>query len=51
MQLKPLKWTVADGKEYVEQALFICKWGGVLTDAGIKQARAMGRKECIVKFR
>jgi hypothetical protein len=42
VQLKPLKWTTVDGKEYVDQCLFICKWGGVLTDAGIKQARAMG---------
>lgn len=33
----------SDGIEHVQQALFICKWGGVLTHSGIKQARQLGQ--------
>ena len=42
VQLKPLKFATVDNKEYATEALLVCKWGGVLTSAGIKQARMTG---------
>jgi len=37
--LRPLEYEVGpDGKERVVEALFIQKWGGELTHAGVKQA-------------
>lgn len=40
VQLKPLKWDVDQntGKEVVTHALFVLKWGGELTHAGVQQA-------------
>lgn len=44
IQLKPVKHFVDDaGNEQVQQALFVCKWGGVVTHSGIKQARQLGQ--------
>ncbi len=34
----------ADGKERVIEALFILKWGGELTHAGVKQAHDYGKE-------
>ena len=47
VQLKPLKWEMYTNikgvqQERVVEALFILKWGGELTHAGVKQATDNG---------
>jgi inositol hexakisphosphate/diphosphoinositol-pentakisphosphate kinase len=44
VQLKPLKWELdpETGKERVSEALFVLKWGGELTHAGVEQAQKLG---------
>jgi hypothetical protein len=43
IQLKPTKFEKVDQQDVVLEALFVCKWGGMLTPAGIKQAHMLGR--------
>ena len=44
VQLKPLQWAVdpVTGVEKVTKALFVLKWGGELTHAGVDQAVKLG---------
>jgi len=43
VQLKPKLTTDESGKKKVTQVLLICKWGGILTHAGIQQSEILGR--------
>ncbi len=44
IQLKPTRFNKLGNTEVVAEAILVCKWGGMLTPSGVKQAHMLARQ-------